>query len=271
MSRKSNDWAWKQNLKPTLKILLLSMADRTNEVHECFPSHKRLVEDTGLNIKTVQKNIKILESMGLIHDTGKRKGKLLRVKVWKFTFINEKDVINPKTGVLEKDPINPKTGSLKHPKTGCLNQPKNGCMNHPALEPPNRTTQRDTALNKQPKKQTEPKSKQTWIAYANAYRNRYGHEPVRSAKVNSLLCNFVDQVGKEDAPMIAEYYLYLNDSWYQKKYHDVATLLQNAQAIRTQWLNQTNLTGQDFRMSEKTSSRLNTHNEVLRAIRDGEI
>jgi hypothetical protein len=42
------------------------MADRAGEQHTCYPSIPRLVEDTGLNRKTVMKNIKIMAQMKLL-------------------------------------------------------------------------------------------------------------------------------------------------------------------------------------------------------------
>jgi DNA-binding transcriptional regulator YhcF (GntR family) len=279
MSRKSNDWAWNQALKPTLKLTLLSLADRTNETHECFPSYSRLVKDTNLNIKTIQKNIKILLDMGIIKDTGKRKGSTQQVKVLKFTFINAEMVKQPKNGCLSNTPKNGYVSEGKPPKSGRLNTPKNGCLKatlNRATEPPslfnhpiNHTVIETGSNLATVKTKSEPKSKATWLAYANAYKNRYGHEPIRSAKVNKQLCLLVDEVG-QDAPMIAEYYLYLNDNWYQKKGHDVSTLLQNAQAIRTQWLNQSNKTSIDHRTNERRSSTLDAANRVKAQIARGE-
>ena len=81
VSRKSNDWAWNQPIKPaSVKLTLLAMADRTNEDHECWPSYERLTKDTGLNRKTVSKNIGLLYDWGLLEDTGKRKGKTQQIQ-----------------------------------------------------------------------------------------------------------------------------------------------------------------------------------------------
>lgn len=107
------------------------------------------------------------------------------------------------------------------------------------------------------KKSNGGKSTETWNAYSLAYRNRYNDEPMRNAKANSLLCQFVDHVGKQDAPSIAAYYLSLNDRWYQTKFHDIPTLVQNAQAVRTQWVNQTDQTSNDVRTQERRSSMAN--------------
>ena len=282
MSRKSNDWAWNQNLSPTLKLTLLSLADRTDEVHECYPSYARLVQDTNLNIKTIQKNIKLLLEMGVIEDTGKRKGSTQQVKVLKFTFIDTEKVKQPKSGSISKQPKKGCVPEGKPPKTGCLKPPYNGCPKatqnrvteplsiEPPIEPPNKDRQE---VKNAPvvKTEKEPKSKTSWLAYASAYANRYGNSPTRSVKINSLLCKFVDEVGTNDAPSIAYYFLSLNDRWYQQKFHDVGTLLQNAQAIRTQWLNNTNRTSIDIGNTERQSATLSAVEAVKAKIARGEI
>jgi biotin operon repressor len=60
-------WAWQQRVgRSTEKLVLLSLADRANEKHECYPSIERLALDTGCNRKTVMDAIRRLEDQGLI-------------------------------------------------------------------------------------------------------------------------------------------------------------------------------------------------------------
>lgn len=66
MSLDATRWAWVQEISPTSKLVLLSLADRADDNHYCFPSVNRLEKDTGLYRETIMKNIKELESQGLI-------------------------------------------------------------------------------------------------------------------------------------------------------------------------------------------------------------
>jgi DNA-binding transcriptional regulator YhcF (GntR family) len=67
MSIDATRWAWKQVIKPAAaKFVLLSMADRADENHRCYPSIKRLSDDTCLNRKQVMKAIEVLIENGLI-------------------------------------------------------------------------------------------------------------------------------------------------------------------------------------------------------------
>lgn len=119
MSRHATDWAWETDPgSSSLKLILLSMADRADEYNLCYPSIERLVKDTCLNKKTVQAGLISLMKMGLISDTGERKGATKRVRVFSLNI--------PKTGTLKatgKGVMNPKTVML--PKTGIY--PKTGC------------------------------------------------------------------------------------------------------------------------------------------------
>lgn len=98
MSRAATDWAWSLAVKPaTLKLLLLSLADRADEYHQCFPSIARLEKDTGLNRKTIVQNIKKLVEMGILNDTGYRRGQTQQVKVYQLNLNSTENGTVPKT------------------------------------------------------------------------------------------------------------------------------------------------------------------------------
>lgn len=67
MSIKATEWAWSQNVSPSEKILLLALADHADSEGVCWPSLDRMQEMTGLNRSTVTRNLKALESMGIIY------------------------------------------------------------------------------------------------------------------------------------------------------------------------------------------------------------
>lgn len=147
MSRAATDWAWDMNPgKAPLKLILLSMADRADEDHCCFPSIDRLVKDTSLNKKTVQAGINELAKMGLIKDTGERRGPTRRVRVFRLMLNtqppakpNKPKIGNvPKKGNVTENGNVPKNGTLNVPENGVLNVPENGVQNRslePVIEP----------------------------------------------------------------------------------------------------------------------------------------
>lgn len=75
----------------------------------------------------------------------------------------------------------------------------------------------------------------TWEAYATAFAAKYGHEPVRNARVNSCIKSLVKRLGERDAPQVAAFYLKHRKGFYVEKRHDVGLLLQDAEALYSQW------------------------------------
>lgn len=80
-----------------------------------------------------------------------------------------------------------------------------------------------------------PPSAEAWEAYATAYRNRYGCDPVRNAQVNAQLAQLVGKLGADEAPAVAGFYVGHNGPLYVRSMHDTGLLLRDAAALRTQW------------------------------------
>ncbi|MEF6891777.1 DnaT-like ssDNA-binding domain-containing protein [Escherichia coli] len=137
MSRHATDWAWETDPgSSSLKLILLSMADRADEYNLCYPSIERLVKDTCLNKKTVQAGLISLMKMGLISDTGERKGATKRVRVFSLNITKKGNIKGnlegrnePENGNVPENGNIPKNGMLNDPKNGMLNDPKNGIQN----------------------------------------------------------------------------------------------------------------------------------------------
>lgn len=88
MSVNATRFAWECDLSKTTKrsakrLVLLALADRANKENTCFPSIARVVNDTGMDRKTVMNTINDLIALGLVSDTGERKGGTNQVRVLK--------------------------------------------------------------------------------------------------------------------------------------------------------------------------------------------
>jgi hypothetical protein len=127
MSIDATRWVWKLSNKiitPTEKLILLSLADRADEDLECWPSKVRLQHDTGFDIKTIYFAIKSLKAKNIIQDTGKRKGKLNRIVVYKFLGLKgreQEDSNHTDNGIIENS---------NHTDNGMFNHTDNGMFNH---------------------------------------------------------------------------------------------------------------------------------------------
>ncbi|MGB0972283.1 MAG: hypothetical protein ACPGVG_15185 [Mycobacterium sp.] len=76
----------------------------------------------------------------------------------------------------------------------------------------------------------------TWTAYAEAYAQRYGATPVRNAKVNGQLAQLVARIPQAEAPDVARWYVAHSGARYVAAGHPVGLLLQDAEALRTEWV-----------------------------------
>ncbi|UBH60597.1 helix-turn-helix domain-containing protein [Proteus vulgaris] len=183
MSRIATDWAWSLDLKAPQKILILSLADRADEYHCCYPSIQRLVKDTGLDKKTIGKWINLMIEDGLISDTGERKGPTKRVRVLRLNIELECTQKRDDT----KSGNVPKNGSLNVPKNGSLNVPKNGSQNQ-SIE-----------TNNEPKKKGFDAKKESipdwldreiwfnWIDYRNEIKKPFKTKKTFELQVKFLL------------------------------------------------------------------------------------
>lgn len=79
MSIEALSWAFDQNLHPTQKVLLLAIANYSDEDGWCFPSQETLAEKSSLSVATVRRTTTKLVEAGLVevelrysHTTGYR-------------------------------------------------------------------------------------------------------------------------------------------------------------------------------------------------------
>lgn len=112
--------------------------------------------------------------------------------------------------------------------------------------------------------------RKTWEAYANAYFNRYQTEPVRNAKVNKQVINFVERLGFHEAPFVAANYLTSNHSYCVGRGHSFDCLLVDAEKYRTEWATGSGMTSTRANQLDKSQSNQSAVGEALRILeRDG--
>jgi DNA-binding MarR family transcriptional regulator len=123
MSIKALNWAAKQSreLNSTSKFVLTTLADYANEENCAYPSQETLSSRTLLDPKTVTIALERLVRHGFIQDTGERKGRTGRVKVYQLNVLITPilDGLNP-----------PENGAVDLPNP-TSNPPKNGVSESP--------------------------------------------------------------------------------------------------------------------------------------------
>lgn len=104
----------------------------------------------------------------------------------------------------------------------------------------------------------------TWAAYAGEYRARYGIEPVRNAKVNSNVKDFVKRIGHDEAPGVAAFYVRnVSEAFVVRGCHALGTLLQNAEAYRTQWATGQSMTNTRAKQIDQSQANFSAVDEAM--------
>jgi hypothetical protein len=109
----------------------------------------------------------------------------------------------------------------------------------------------------------EGKSSATFDAYAAAYRERYGVDPVRHRTVNSQLCSLVDKLGATEAPQVAAFYVRHNRGLYVSSRHCVDLLVRDADGLRTEWATGRTVTDTGARLIDATQQRGDAFGQLL--------
>jgi uncharacterized protein YdaU (DUF1376 family) len=92
-----------------------------------------------------------------------------------------------------------------------------------------------------------------WFAYADAYRARYGVEPVRNRTVNAQLAQLVSRLGMEAAPPVASFYVAHDFMLYVRAKHPVNLLLRDAEGLHTEWRRGRTVTSAEAQQTDRTA------------------
>lgn len=86
MSLEAITWAFRQQLTPSEKLVLLTLADYADDENKCWPRQDTLAERTGLTRQTVNVKLSSLEKAGLI----RREPRCHTSNITHLNIINEK-------------------------------------------------------------------------------------------------------------------------------------------------------------------------------------
>ncbi len=152
MSIKCINWAWDIPLHPTLKLVLMSLADYADDSQQCFPSKKHVATRCCISVKTAKRALKSLEERELIRiEPQYRKNGSNSSNLYTLNFGNqEEDKFTPSAP--EPSKASPKCkSSLTKNKLSChpaeSRVTRRGDIhvlplttNKPSVEPPKKTT-----------------------------------------------------------------------------------------------------------------------------------
>ena len=141
-----------------------------------------------------------------------------------------------------------------NPKDNCLRRPPSGGS---IASQPTDVASPKLAKRKPSQRPSQPSaSSAVWDAYAAAYEQRYLAAPVRNARVNAQLAQFVARIPATEAPHVAAWYVGSKNQWYVQAGHSVGLLLRDAEKLRTEWLTQRRGTQSQAREIDRSSELL---------------
>ncbi len=104
---------------------------------------------------------------------------------------------------------------------------------------------------------------ETWDAYCVAYRERYGVDPVRNAKVNGQLAQVVSRLGGSEAPAVASFYVRHNFALYVRAKHPVDLMLRDCEGLRTEWATGRTVTTTEAMQQDRKQNTVNAFAPLL--------
>lgn len=252
-------------------LCMLAMADWANDdggsVH---PSMRAIAEKIRVSEKQARRIVQGLVEAGYMSVVGNQFGgapgttkqwvinvrKLRELAAQKQQEIDQRAPAHVTPPASVTPPIGGSPTTIETPPMG-VPDPSHGCPQTPPMGVPDgshgwepnhhRTTNRTTNEPLQPAAPTAPAvveaetelqaaCRATWAAYAQAYAARYGAAPVRNAAVNAKVKQFVQRLGYVESPGVATFFVMnVNDPFVVRNCHPLGTLLQSAEAYRTQW------------------------------------
>lgn len=159
----------KKQVNSREKFLLLSLARRAGEEHTCWPSIKRIVEDTGFDRKTVIETRQSVIDKKLIAYTGRMVGRSGQIPEMKLLYVDkwEQKRNSPRLNDADPEPVDKSCSkALTSTENGMGTSPKNGTGT--STENGTLNSKEEKVIRKKsfcafsPKKSTSVRSKSEW-------------------------------------------------------------------------------------------------------------
>jgi len=265
-----------QGLSVAQKAVLISLADQANDDGVCWPAVGTIAARCCMSARAVRTAMDHLEAVGLLT----RDRRFNSSTVYKVTPTNfDKAAAPSKAGRKSgKAGTAPGAGAAPHaggapaaggdapraggdaPGAGLGVRPvppnRHITLNEPSGEPSFPAGLPAAPLVVISESDLQAACRATWAAYASAYRDRHGVAPVRNAKVNSNVRQIVQRLGHGEAPLVAAWFLTVNERYVVQNMHDLGALLAKCEAYRTQWATGRQVTEEAARQTDKTQTNL---------------
>ncbi len=277
-----------QSLSVTQKAVLISLADQANDDGVCWPAVGTIAKRCCMSARAVRDAMDHLELVGLLS----RERRFNSSSVYVVTPAKFDASAAPSKGKRKAGKAGDAPGAGAAPHAGGApaapgDAPDSGGAapgaglevrpvppnRHITLIEPSGEPSSPAGLPAAPpvvdaETELQAACRATWTAYAIAYRARHGATPVRNAKVNANVKQIVQRLGHAEAPLVAEWFLRVNERLVVQGMHDLGLLLARCEAYRTQWATNRQVTETSARHTDKTQSNLTTADEAKAILRN---
>lgn len=265
-----------QGLSVTQKAVLISLADQANDDGVCWPAVGTIAARCCMSARAVRTAMDHLETVGLLT----RDRRFNSSTVYKVTPASFDKAAAPSKAGRKAGKAGTAQGAGAAPHAGGApaaggdapyaggDAPGAGLgvrpvppNRHITLKEPSGEPSSSAGLTAAPpvvdsETDLQAACRATWAAYASAYRTRHGVAPVRNAKVNSNVRQIVQRLGHSEAPLVAAWFLTVNERYVVQNMHDLGALLTKCEAYRTQWATGRQVTEEAARQTDKTQTNL---------------
>lgn len=276
-----------QGLSVTQKAVLISLADQANDDGVCWPAVGTIAARCCMSARAVRTAMDHLETVGLLtRDRRFNSSTVYKVTPASFDRAAAPSKAGRKAG---KAGAAPGAGAAPHaggapdaggdaphaggdaPGAGLGVRPvppnRHITLNEPSGEPSSPAGLPAAPPVADPEAVLQAACKATWVAYAAAYRKRHGVAPVRNAKINSHVKQLVQRLGYSEAPLVAAWFLTVNERYVVQNMHDLGTLVTKCEGYRTQWATGRQMTQASAQQQDQTQSNANAANEAKDLLR----
>lgn len=260
-------------------------------------SQKRFAEESGLDRKLVARAIEVMTKAGLIDVELDRSGTIITIKNLEFirkvdggegqpqdnvgtTSGQRQDNVGTTSGQPRdnlgthnnKITIQPENQRTREPSSEGVSDPASvsqddGILFPEVIEPDTDQKPKEKIKLPRPQKDQPTEGTKVWLAYAEAYRQRYGSEPVRNQTTNTQAAALVKRLGADAACEVVRFYVRHSDQFYVKKAHPIGLCLADAEGLHTQWQRGRAITSTDAQRADLNQSNAQVFNEVYQELR----
>lgn len=100
-------------------------------------------------------------------------------------------------------------------------------------------------------------------AYQDAYVQRYGLEPLRNAKTNSICAQIAKQLPVDEARALMHFFVQQNVAFYLQRGHAIQLALADLQALRTNMLQNKAMSAREAFLADKQQAQKNVLDDYL--------